>query len=480
VIGAIALFATGALAQSAPQPAAEPKAPPAGAEAAPGAQKPQPASTSSPAAVVAAPAPAPKVYDPAQNCSDLGDAAVELESGRRPVGPPIIYDSFFLPAGGSGSVDVGLDAKFDQAARYFAYISRDDQHRLMLARSNVLSRRATAGDSLVKKGLLEPDQTIVNLRISDAIAGLWNRADLYLYTCGTNGSPAQVSRSAVRLSSSNYSNLISFLAVIFAYCAAASAYRSGPLTPRAFFRSLNPVTMTAGIDGKGSLSKLQVMYFSLIVFGLILLFLCRTGLLSELSNTILLLMGITGLGATAAKGADAQRNTIAPDNRAWLLRKGWLPMNLTVDTSDAKWRDLFTTDGEFDVYRYQSFIFSAVVGAALVAGGVAQLASFTIPETLLGVLGLSQVVYIGGKLVTPTTMADLNQSIADLRDMEKKFRDSTTAAKAGPVLNLAEAVTLTSQAALDAYTTKARDVATLFTAQTGIAVAAAGLAPSVN
>jgi hypothetical protein len=40
----------------------------------------------------------------------------------------------------------------------------------------------------------------------------------------------------------------------------------------------------------------------------------------------------------------------------------------------------------------------------------------------LGILGLSQVVYIGGKLVTPTSMADLNKSIDDLRQAEKKFR----------------------------------------------------------
>lgn len=32
-----------------------------------------------------------------------------------------------------------------------------------------------------------------------------------------------------------------------------------------------------------------------------------------------------------------------------------------VDPSSATWRDFFTTDGVFDVYRYQSFIFGLVV-----------------------------------------------------------------------------------------------------------------------
>lgn len=39
----------------------------------------------------------PKTYDPSRNCVDLTDANVELRSGRRPVGGPIIYDHLFLP-----------------------------------------------------------------------------------------------------------------------------------------------------------------------------------------------------------------------------------------------------------------------------------------------------------------------------------------------------------------------------------------------
>lgn len=72
-----------------------------------------------------------------------------------------------------------------------------------------------------------------------------------------------------------------------------------------------------------------------------------------------------------------------------------------------------------------------MVAGALIIGGVTQLSSFEIPQTLLGILGLSQVVYIGGKLVTPTTMADLNKSIGDLREAERKFRASAVTANNG-------------------------------------------------
>jgi hypothetical protein len=204
-------------------------------------------------------------------------------------------------------------------------------------------------------------------------------------------------------------------------------------------------------------------------------------MLCDLSGTILTLLGINGLGATVAKGADAQRNTILPENRAWLLRRNWiLTAKTPVDTSKASWRDLFSTDGEFDVYRYQSFIFSLVVIVALIAAGVTQLSTFVIPDTILGIVGLSQLVYIGGKLVTPTNMSDLNAAITDLRDREKKFRDSATAAKRGAVGNLQEAIALAGQSAYDTYKDKAKDVAALFELQTGNPVGAASLEPSLT
>jgi len=162
------------------------------------------------------------------------------------------------------------------------------------------------------------------------------------------------------------------------------------------------------------------------------------------------------------------------------MRKQWLPSTRTPANIDPHWRDLFTTDGEFDVYRYQSFIFSLVVGGALIIGGVAQLSSFEIPTTLLGILGLSQVVYIGGKVVTPTSMADLNKSIGDLRDAEKKFRTSAITANNGILpATVQQGITPGSQAAYDSYMTLATDVATLFTAQTGLDVAPEKLQPSL-
>jgi hypothetical protein len=305
----------------------------------------------------------------------------------------------------------------------------------------------------------------------------WTQAHFYIFTC-QDGSPFKVSETTATVSPALYSSVLAWLSVFAGYLIAAFAFR--PKRPERWQSYFNPIPITAGLDGKASLGKLQILMFSLIVFGLIVYFLLKTGVLTDISSTVLILLGITGIGSTVAKGTDISRTTITPENRAWLLRKQWLPSIRNPANIDAHWRDIFTTDGEFDVYRYQSFIFTLVVGGALIIGGVTQLSSFEIPQTLLGILGLSQVVYIGGKLVTPTSMADLNKSIGDLREAEKKFRASAITANNGVLpATVPQAIVPASQAAYDAYLMLATDVATLFTAQTGIDVAPEKLQPSL-
>ena len=51
-----------------------------------------------------------------------------------------------------------------------------------------------------------------------------------------------------------------------------------------------------------------------------------------------------------------------------------------------------------------------------------QLSTFVIPDTILGIARLTKAVYIGGKLVRSTNMADVNAAITDLRAPENKFR----------------------------------------------------------
>ena len=148
---------------------------------------------------------------------------------------------------------------------------------------------------------------------------------------------------------------------------------------------------------------------------------------------------------------------------------------------------MISSDGTFDVYRFQSLLFSAAVGGALFIGGISQLASFTVPQNILGILGLSQVVYIAGKLVTESSASQVNAVITDLHNAEADFREaaltyrpSAGAAMMAPPANVDEAIARVGAAAYAKYIDKAKAAAKLFTSTTGLVVEREKLKPSIG
>jgi len=183
---------------------------------------------------------------------------------------------------------------------------------------------------------------------------------------------------------------------------------------------LDPVVLTANAFNQGSIQKLQVLLFTLLVSGMVLSHVLTLGVLSDLSVTVAYLLGISAVGAAVAKKTSASRDRLSFENWAWLVKKRVIPINQV--QADPRWSDLVMTNREFDVYKLQTLIFSAVVAVALLASGEEGLASFTVPETLLGILGLSQVVYVAGTLASPPSMADLDQAITSLGELESKLQ----------------------------------------------------------
>lgn len=426
VVSAIALFAaTQALAQTPP----EPPAPEAKSE--PSAQQKVEADKSR------------KKY---QQCVQptRREVDIELKNSRFPAGPEIVTPSYFLPLG--GTLHVAVREKFDPERVYFGFIEFGRFKPVFLAfgRSRIRASALTDESPLVVKKLAQAGETGLTLRLPEWTFAAWGTAALYIYQC--NGSPFAVSQLTSRVSSAPVSGVAALALIALALLIAMFALR-GVDRKKGIDRPLlayaNPVYLTAGSDGRGSLSKLQIVFFTLIVFGLVAFIMLRTGLLTEISSEILVLLGIAGVGSTASKGADLQKNRLDSDNWGWLVERGWLPKPDVANRNNAQWKDIFTSEGEFDVYRYQSFIFSLTVGGALIVAGINDLSSFSIPVTLLGILGLSQAVYVGGKLVTPTSLSDLNKTVSEIRDLEKKHAvakaDSARAAD-GTVSSLEQAL----------------------------------------
>ena len=237
--------------------------------------------------------------------------------------------------------------------------------------------------------------------------------------------------------------------------------------------SWSPLAITAGVFGRASLSNLQILFFSLVVFWIVLYLLFRYGRLTNLSGDVLYLLGIGAIGSGGAKVVALRRQRLSFENWAWLKRKGWIKEDIGRSRRPPRWADLVNSDGKFDVFKFQSIVVSLIVGFGLLIAGVVGpdearagaeamadksgsmeaakgLAAFSIPEGLLGLLGLSQVAYIGGKVTAPAPVEELDQRLNKVRELEGKFREAVALAwnkSKAPVRDLDTAKT----AALDAY-----------------------------
>jgi hypothetical protein len=219
------------------------------------------------------------------------------------------------------------------------------------------------------------------------------------------------------------------ITVLFYVCGALSIKTS--VQPK--WRRLNPLWLALDGGGRASLSQMQIIYFSVIVLFLVSYILLRTGILASLSNNVLLLLGIAGVGSVGGQLATNNTGRISFENWAWLKHKNWTAgEGFHVDKPS--WNDLFSTNDVFDPYRFQMVSFSFVIGISLLMVGLSGLANFTVPESLLGLIGLSQATYITGKIAAPATFSALDAKLTDLRKAQADFL-AATADKWVPLTN---------------------------------------------
>ena len=399
--------------------------------------------------------------------------------------PEITSTTKIVPAGMSADFIVQRD--FDAQTAYRAVIK--GASTAILFGSRVSAKRAPPDHPLVKSGEVVLPATLVTLQVPSSVGGFWPEAAIYIFGCKAGqAGPVFLSTITAPLSDGVYSGALVVIFLVTVYLLIAKAAQVVDKQDKKFVRYLDPVLLTAGSNGKGNLAKLQILFFSVIVVGLVGYIVSRTGILSNLSSTILILLGIAGVGSAASKATDVSRNRIDFDNWAWFVRKGWLPHGGLAAVNEAKWRDILTTDGEFDVYHFQNLIFSVVVGGALLVVGLRDLASFSIPETLLGILGLSQVVYLGGKLVGAPSCAELNTATSALKDLESDFVTSamttpdpappTGTKPTDPPPDLDAAIRRAGYPKFTAYSEALKNVRIMFESVTGQKVDNAKLQPA--
>ena len=202
---------------------------------------------------------------------------------------------------------------------------------------------------------------------------------------------------------------------------------------------LNPVVVTAGPYGKASLSRLQLLWFTILVLSVLVYLFNLTGDLSDLPESVLVLLGISASGTVGTFAVDGAKNRLSFVNWQWLNDQGWLSeadkygddiaKSKQAETygKQSRWQDLLLDDGGvFNVYKFQLFFTSVLVGVFLVLAGGSNLRGFRLPENFPQLLGISNLFYVFGRSVQPTGFGDLGSQITSLIGKEKLLKASVS------------------------------------------------------
>ncbi|WP_422071945.1 hypothetical protein [Tranquillimonas rosea] len=166
---------------------------------------------------------------------------------------------------------------------------------------------------------------------------------------------------------------------------------------------------------KMSLSLFQVAIFSVMILLAVAYVFGRTRELSDLSEDVLFLLGISAAGAIGGRVGDVQKNRLDWENWAWLkFTVGAFPQNELAQRP--MWSQLVSRNGRFDLYRFQALAFTLLIAPAFAIMSLYSLGDANIPHGILAVLGLSQVTYLFGKIAEPPTISDFNNRITTMRE----------------------------------------------------------------
>ena len=233
----------------------------------------------------------------------------------------------------------------------------------------------------------------------------------------------------VQISNRGYSRTGGIIFAVIAYlCAALATWKKTGLSGRASF-SLNPVQITAGVLGDGSISQLQVFFFSLLVASLLFFLWLWTGLLSNISQDLLMLLGISSVGAVGAKYTATLKSQLSEDAAKFLYAEGWYSgPKITTLTDRPRFADLLLTNNRLDVYKFQMAMFSVLVAIYILRTGTTDLGEVKISETLLYLIGISQGVYVGGKAISERETS-LNDRVKSLIGLKARYARETDKAE---------------------------------------------------
>ena len=170
--------------------------------------------------------------------------------------------------------------------------------------------------------------------------------------------------------------------------------------------------IVSGKLGDASLSLAQILLWSMLVFSASFYVFVVSGKLLDLTDEVLVLLGIAGGASVIAKITASVKD-----------REG---QALAGAQKEPKWLDLIKTEGRPDLYKFQMALFT-VLAAVFVAKKIYSTLEFpTLPAGLLTLIGISNGVYLTAKASSKTAfeeLAEIDRTLQGAKTNLKKLKD---------------------------------------------------------
>jgi hypothetical protein len=248
----------------------------------------------------------------------------------------------FLPSGREGQILVKRKYSSSSVAAVFVTSGTEAAKWKVLSEAPVISIKAApekAADGKVYEGFSSADSSVVRFLVPET-ESFWENLTFAVRACDHDGDALAI--VIARVSTPAWAKLISAGVIVLFYLGFALAVSTArgqphPLVTKypafanrqidGWLKTLDPIILTADAFNRGSVQNLQVLLFSFLVSGMVLSLVLTEGVLSDLSETVALLLGISAVGAAVAKKATESRERLGFENWAWLVKKSVLPIN---------------------------------------------------------------------------------------------------------------------------------------------------------
>jgi hypothetical protein len=220
----------------------------------------------------------------------------------------------FLPSGHEGQIVMQKKHSDASVVRIFETSSADHASWSKFPERPVIS--VDAAPENVYAGFSPADSSVIRFAVPVLKRGLWEERTFVVRICDRGPAGDAWAIVTVPLSSPIWAKCISAVVLLLFYLGLtwgmfrirrrlhplAAKYPSFARTMKHGWLSyLDPVVLTANAFNKGSIQKLQVLLFSFLVSGMVLSLVLTRGVLSDLSVTVALLLGISAVGAAVGQ-----------------------------------------------------------------------------------------------------------------------------------------------------------------------------------